>query len=70
MRHSVQSRRQRLPSQVPIRVSFRKGDRIAQVIIEKIEPTEVLEVDELSETLRGQGGFGSTGILSENICPV
>jgi len=36
------------------------------VIIEKIEPTEVVEVNELTETLRGEGGFGSTGILSEN----
>lgn len=36
------------------------------MIIEKIEPTEVVEVNDLSETLRGEGGFGSTGILSEN----
>ena len=43
-----------------------KFDRIAQVIMEKIEPTEVVEVDELSETLRGEGGFGSTGVLTEN----
>ena len=34
--------------------------------MEKIEPTEVVEVPELSDTLRGEGGFGSTGVLSEN----
>jgi len=38
-----------------------EGDRIAQLIIEKIETPEVLEVDDLDETLRGTGGFGSTG---------
>lgn len=37
-------------------------DRIAQVIIEKIEPTEIEEVDELNETVRGAGGFGHTGV--------
>ena len=36
------------------------------MIMEKIEPTEVVEVEELSDTLRGEGGFGSTGVLSEN----
>ncbi|KIJ32358.1 hypothetical protein M422DRAFT_76556 [Sphaerobolus stellatus SS14] len=37
------------------------GDRVAQLIIEKIETPEVLEVADLEETLRGAGGFGSTG---------
>lgn len=37
------------------------GDRIAQLIIEKIEHPEVDEVKELDETVRGAGGFGSTG---------
>jgi deoxyuridine 5'-triphosphate nucleotidohydrolase len=39
-----------------------KHDRIAQVIIEKIEPTELREVEDLDETERGTGGFGSTGV--------
>ena len=39
-----------------------KRDRIAQLIIEKIEPTELLEVDELDNTERNDGGFGSTGV--------
>jgi len=38
-----------------------EGDRIAQLIIEKIETPEVLEVEDLGETLRGTNGFGSTG---------
>ncbi len=36
------------------------GDRIAQLIIERIETPEVVEVDQLDETVRGAGGFGST----------
>jgi dUTP pyrophosphatase len=41
---------------------IKKHDRIAQVIVEKIEPTELEEVNELKETERGEGGFGSTGV--------
>jgi dUTP pyrophosphatase len=38
------------------------GDRIAQFIIEKITETEAEEVEDLDNTERGQGGFGSTGV--------
>ena len=38
------------------------GDRIAQMIIAKFEHTKWDEVNVLDETLRGEGGFGSTGI--------
>jgi deoxyuridine 5'-triphosphate nucleotidohydrolase len=38
------------------------GDRIAQLIFEKIYTDEFVEVEELGETARGDGGFGSTGI--------
>ena len=38
------------------------GERIAQLIIAKHERAEWLEVLELSETSRGEGGFGSTGV--------
>ena len=37
------------------------GDRIAQLILEKIECPEVEEVSDLNSTDRGDGGFGSTG---------
>lgn len=39
-----------------------EGDRIAQMIIELVVPTEAIEVKELDETTRGEGGFGSTGV--------
>ncbi|KAK0230583.1 dUTP pyrophosphatase [Armillaria fumosa] len=38
-----------------------EGDRIAQLVLEKIVTPEVLEVQDLDETLRGTNGFGSTG---------
>ncbi len=41
---------------------MRPNDRVAQVIIEKIEPTIIEEVEDLEETTRGAGGFGHTGI--------
>lgn len=40
----------------------KKGDRIAQMVIQRVERAEVLEVEELEDTARGEGGFGSTGI--------
>ena len=38
------------------------GERIAQLIISKFEKVQFKEVDELNETERGEGGFGSTGV--------
>lgn len=40
----------------------KKHDRIAQVVFEKIAILDPVEVDELSETIRADGGFGSTGL--------
>ncbi|CAI5979056.1 unnamed protein product [Closterium sp. NIES-65] len=37
------------------------GDRVAQLILERIVTPDVVEVEELDETTRGAGGFGSTG---------
>ena len=39
----------------------KKGDRIAQLVLERCETPLVEEVDDLSETDRGAAGFGSTG---------
>lgn len=39
-----------------------RGDRIAQLLLEKIITPEVVVVDELVDTERGDGGFGSTGV--------
>lgn len=40
---------------------FKKGDRIAQMILQEYKNADVCIVDELNETDRGAGGFGSTG---------
>lgn len=42
--------------------TVRRGDRIAQMVIARYERIEWEEVQRLSETTRGGGGFGSTGI--------
>jgi dUTP pyrophosphatase len=40
---------------------FEKGHKIAQLLIQKVENIEFEEVQELNDTSRGQGRFGSTG---------
>jgi len=42
-------------------ITFHKGDRIAQLVIQKVERAEFIEVQELPGSGRGSGGFGSTG---------
>ena len=44
----------------------KQGDRIAQLILEKIATPEVQEVQELGDTKRGAGGFGSTGVHDQS----
>jgi dUTP pyrophosphatase len=41
-----------------------RGDRIAQLVIQKVEEAALVRVDDLDETARGEGGFGSTGRTS------
>ncbi len=41
--------------------TLKDGERVAQLVIAKYERVECVEVDELSDTDRGTGGFGSTG---------
>jgi dUTP pyrophosphatase len=41
--------------------SIMRGDRIAQMVVAPVVQAEVLEVETLNETVRGAGGFGSTG---------
>ncbi|MCO5578208.1 hypothetical protein L7F22_032046 [Adiantum nelumboides] len=43
---------------------IKAGDRVAQLILEKIVTPDVLEVDDLEATVRGEGGFGSTGVAT------
>lgn len=40
----------------------KRGDKIAQMVVQKVEEAQFIEVDELDETQRGAGGFGSTGV--------
>ena len=42
--------------------TIENGERIAQLVIAKHERAEWIPVEELSETTRGEGGFGSTGV--------
>jgi dUTP pyrophosphatase len=42
-------------------VTIARGDRIAQLVIQRIETVDLVEVDKLPDTSRGTGGFGSTG---------
>ena len=42
-------------------ISLRRGDRIAQLVVQKVETAAFVEVDDLDATGRGSGGFGSTG---------
>jgi len=42
--------------------TFSAGDKIAQLIIQRIEHPTLVEVFELGETSRGEGRFGSTGV--------
>jgi len=42
--------------------TIQNGERIAQLVIARHDRAEWTEVEELSETARGEGGFGSTGV--------
>ena len=43
----------------PIVISY--GEKVAQLVVQKVERCDLVEVDGLSETVRGEGCFGSTG---------
>ena len=45
-------------------ISFKKGDRIAQLVIQRVEAADFIDVIELPGSQRGDGGFGSTGVSS------
>ncbi|WP_037333466.1 dUTP diphosphatase [Saccharomonospora piscinae] len=42
-------------------IALRRGDRIAQLVVQRVERAEFVEVEQLDETVRGAGGYGSTG---------
>jgi len=48
--------------------AVKRGDRVAQLVLERIATPEVKEVTDLEDTVRGAGGFGSTGVSEkENV---
>lgn len=42
-------------------ITLSRGDRIAQLVVQKVEQAEFVEVDDLGASERGAGGYGSTG---------
>jgi dUTP pyrophosphatase len=42
-------------------VTLARGDRVAQLVIQRVERVELVEVATLPDSARGTGGFGSTG---------
>lgn len=42
--------------------TIRKGDRVAQMVITKIYQAEMIDVEDLDQTHRGEGGFGHSGL--------
>ncbi len=51
----------------PVPRAVKAGDRVAQLILERIVTPEVEEVENLDETVRGAGGYGSTGTASDPV---
>lgn len=43
-------------------INIERGERIAQLVIQRVPTVRLVEVDELDETDRGAGGFGSSGV--------
>jgi dUTP diphosphatase len=43
-------------------VTVRRGERVAQLVVQSVERAEPIEVGELPASERGAGGFGSTGV--------
>ncbi|MDZ4181107.1 MAG: dUTP diphosphatase [Coriobacteriia bacterium] len=49
-----------LDTATPITIS--RGEKIAQLVIQPVARVQLVETNELDETARGEGGFGSTGV--------
>ena len=45
-------------------IELRRGDRVAQLVIQRVEQARFVEVSELPDSVRGDGGYGSTGGFS------
>lgn len=56
-----------LPTTPGVPTFYTEGDRFVQLVIVPIPDVNVIEVDELSPSTRGEDGFGSTGNTNEDI---
>jgi len=43
-------------------IAIERGDKIAQLVVQRVESCELCVVEDLDDTVRGEGGFGSTGV--------
>lgn len=43
-------------------ITIARGERVAQLVVQRVPAVELVEVNELDATERGEGGFGSTGL--------
>lgn len=51
-----------LVNQDPVEpIVLRRGDRVAQLVLQRVERADFTEVDSLPDSVRGDGGYGSTG---------
>lgn len=50
-------------------ISLRRGDRVAQLVVQRVERARFVEVERLPGSHRGAGGFGSTGSAGEQVRP-
>ena len=50
-------------------IELRRGDRIAQLVIQQVERARFVVVDTLPGSVRGTGGYGSTGIATTDVDP-
>ena len=46
-------------------VELRRGDRVAQLVVQRFERAVFTEVEDLPESVRGAGGYGSTGVQTQ-----
>jgi len=51
-------------------IELRRGDRIAQLVIQRVERAAFIEVGELPDSVRGAGGYGSTGGFGRPPVPI
>jgi dUTP pyrophosphatase len=51
-------------------IALRRGDRVAQLVFQRVEHARFTEVARLPESVRGSGGYGSTGGFASPVQPI